>query len=124
MSKDRERLQSELNKVLDELKHKTSNYDTEIKSLKKTIAKNESDLKDANSSIEKLTVKSEALEKEAKTSKQAFEDENKKRLHFEEEYEKLNLLLEASAKDAELHTKVKLEKLSQDLNHKWNETLK
>jgi hypothetical protein len=36
----------------------------------------------------------------------------------------LNLLLDVSAKDSEMDTKVKLEKLSQELNAKWSENLK
>lgn len=124
VSRDRDRLQNELNKLLEELKLKTSSYDSEVKSLKKTIAKNEIELTEASSNIEKLTNSRDKLEIEAKTTKSAFESEQKKRVYFEEECEKLNLLLEASAKDSEMDTKVKLEKLSRELNAKWSENLK
>ncbi len=113
-----------MNKLLEELKLKTSSYDSAVKSLKKTISKNEIELTEASSNIEKLTNSRDTFEIEAKATKSAFESEQKKRVYFEEECEKLSLLLEASAKDSEMDTKVKLEKLSRELNAKWSENLK
>ena len=124
VSKDRDRLQIELNKLLEELKSKTNSYETEVKSLKKSLTKNQTELNDANANIQALTSKKDGLEIELKNTKEEYQTEYKKRAFFEDEYEKLNLLLEASAKDAELDTKVKLEKLAQELNYKWSENLK
>ena len=80
-------------------------YDSEVKSLKKTISKNEKELTESSSNIEKLTNAKDKLEIEAKTSQASFDTEQKQRVYFEGECEKLNLLLEASAKDSEMHTK-------------------
>ncbi len=103
---------------------KSDSYEKEVKSLKKSLSKNEIELNDANANVNSLTRKKDGLEIELKSSREAYEIENKKRVYFEEEFEKLNLLLEESSKDAELNTKVKLEKLSQELNQKWSETLR
>lgn len=95
-----------------------------MKKLKKSLSKNEKELIEANSIIEKLTSLKEQLEIELKNIKQEYDVEHKKAVHLEQEFEKLTLIHEASTKDAEIDTKVKLEKLSQELNNKWNDTLK
>ena len=78
VSKDRDRLQNELNRLLEELKLKTTSYDSEVKNLKKTIYKNEIELTEASSNIEKLTNSRDRLETEAKTSKSALNRNKKK----------------------------------------------
>jgi len=75
-------------------------YDSEVNSLK-----NEKEITESSSNIEKLTNAKDKLEVEAKTSQASFDTEQKQRVYFEGECEKLNLLLEASAKDSEMHTK-------------------
>lgn len=122
--KERDRLHKDFNKLTKELNEKTKEFEAEIDKLNKDLSENKNELKMTRENVYELTEDKKSLLIELDQLKQSFSKEKNELNRLKEDYEKLSLIHEASTKDSQIDTKVKLEKLSKELNEKWSITLK
>lgn len=110
--------------MLDELKLKTKNYETELKSLSETLIKTRVDLdetKGLNKDLNEFKVK---MENDYGCLKNVSDKQVIRIDELERELESSRILYESTSKDSQLELKVRLEKLNKELNSKWQETLR
>ena len=113
-----------MDSLLDELKSKTKKYDAEIQSLSDLLSTAQKDLsqaKNLNTSLDELNQK---LDKDFNKLKQTSDKQFKEIEELTKELEHMKFLHETTSKDSQLELKVKLEKLTKELNAKWTDTLK
>lgn len=110
--------------MLDELKLKTKNYETELKSLSETLTKTRVDLDETKGLNKDLNEFKAKMETDYGSLKKVSDKQVIRIGELESELESARVLYESTSKDSQLELKVRLEKLSKDLNSKWQETLR
>jgi hypothetical protein len=110
--------------VTNELKEATRKYESETKNLKESLSKTRADLDMSTKSNQELSQVKKAIENELALNKQENTEHKAEIARLEQELEQMRILHETSEKDSQLDLKIKLDKLTKDLNAKWSEQMR
>jgi hypothetical protein len=110
--------------VTNELKEATKKYESETKNLKESLSKTRADLDMSTKSNQELSQVKKAIENELALNKQENIEHKAETARLEQELEQMRILHETSEKDSQLDLKIKLDKLTKDLNAKWSEQMR
>jgi DNA repair exonuclease SbcCD ATPase subunit len=113
-----------LDKVLDEYKAKTKYYESELKQYRAELESTRSNLGDNVSQNLGLSEAKARLEVENKSVKELAAKQKSQLDELIEEFDKFKMLHASTLNDSQLELKVRLEKLSNELNAKWSDTLR
>ena len=121
---ERNELRVELSKTLDELKAKTREHETDTSALGQRLALVQRQLVDALASSRTLGEERQAWQGEALAGRSTIGQQAAQIATLQAELDELRMLHDASSKDSQLELKVKMERLSKELNAKWSDTVK
>ena len=121
---ERNELRGKLDRLMDELKTKSKAHESETSSLQENLSRIQNELKEFTLKNQELNEYKKKAEKELLTLRDEWSQQKELIEKLSAELENLRLSSEGTLKDAQLELKVKLEKLSNELNAKWSETLK
>ena len=122
--KERDGLKKDLSKATEEFGQKRENSEREIDALKQKLARNNDGIESANADIRSLNAAKEKLEDDYHSMKLKCEEKEDRLTKMSDELEKLKLVHSASIKDSQIDTKVRIERVTKELNDKWAAILK
>ncbi len=117
-------LRSQLDTLTTELKEATRKYEIETKNLKESLSKTRADLDLSTKSNRELNETKKAIENDLSFNKQENVKHKAEIGRLVEELEQMRILHETSEKDSQLDLKIKLDKLTKELNAKWAEQMR
>jgi hypothetical protein len=121
---ERNELRVQLEKLMDELKSKTKNYESELKSLTESLNMHETNVSKLTKENNELIDSNSFIQNDYNLMKQTSKEQHSKIEKLTKEIDELKFLLESTSKDSQYELKVKLDILNKELNAKWAETLR
>lgn len=121
---ERNELRTKLDSVLDEYKSKTKLLEDDLKNLQELYEKTKISLNENLKLNNELTHSKAKLTSENSSLQNLTGEQKIRILDLEKELEQLRLLFETSSKDSQLELKIRMDKLSKELNAKWSEVLR
>jgi uncharacterized coiled-coil DUF342 family protein len=121
---ERNELRVQLEKLMDELKSKTKNYESELKSLTESLNMHETNVSKLTKENNELIDSNSFIQNDYNLMKQTSKEQHSKIEKLTKEIDELKFLLESTSKDSQYELKVKLDMLNKELNAKWAETLR
>ena len=121
---ERNELRVQLEKLMDELKSKSKNYESELKSLTESLNMHETNVSKLTKENNELIDSNSFIQNDYNLMKQTSKEQHSKIEKLTKEIDELKFLLESTSKDSQYELKVKLDILNKELNAKWAETLR
>lgn len=121
---ERNELRVQLEKLMDELKSKTKNYESELKNLTESLNMYETNVSKLTKENNELIDSNSIIQNDYNLMKQTSKEQHSKIEKLTKEIDELKFLLESTSKDSQYELKVKLDILNKELNAKWTETLR
>ena len=121
---ERNELRVQLEKLMDELKSKTKNYESELKNLTESLNMHETNVSKLTKENNELIDSNSIIKNDYNLMKQTSKEQHSKIEKLTKEIDELKFLLESTSKDSQYELKVKLDILNKELNAKWAETLR
>jgi hypothetical protein len=121
---EKNELKEQLDRIYNEFKNKSGNYEADLKKTLDLLEKAESSVNDLTNRNQQLLQLKDQFEKECTQAHQISHQQVAQIGHLTNELEQLKFLHESTTKDSQLELKVKLEMLNKDLNSRWQEKLK
>ena len=121
---ERNELRIQLEKLMDDLKSKTKNYESELKNLTESLNMHETNVSKLTKEYNELIDSNSVIQNDYNLMKQTSKEQHSKIEKLTKEIDELKFLLESTSKDSQYELKVKLDILNKELNAKWTETLR